>query len=101
GIAAWFAYKKVKEFQTIQDGVAAVKAGNIHHRIHVEGKGEFARLAENVNTITDGLKNAVDNELKSERLKTELITNVSHDIRTPLTSIITYVDLLKQEEDPG
>lgn len=45
------------------------------------------------------MRNAVDNELKSERLKTELITNVSHDIRTPLTSIITYVDLLKNEKD--
>ena len=59
------------------------------------------RLAENINSITDGLKNAVENELKSERLKTELITNVSHDIRTPLTSIITYVDLLKNEKDPA
>lgn len=64
----------------------------------MSGNGEMARLAANINTITDGLKKAVDNELKSERLKTELITNVSHDIRTPLTSIITYVDLLKKEE---
>src|SRR5690606_28249604 len=63
--------------------------------------GEFAELAENINSITDGLEKAVENELKSERLKTELITNVSHDIRTPLTSIITYVDLLKKEKDPA
>ena len=100
GVAAWFAYKKVKEFQAIQDGVAEIKTGNLHHPIDLTSKGEFATLAENINTITDGLKNAVNNELKSERLKTELITNVSHDIRTPLTSIITYVDLLKQTEDP-
>ncbi|GGN54491.1 MULTISPECIES: sensor histidine kinase [Oceanobacillus] len=100
GVAAWFAYKKVKEFQAIQDGVAEIKTGNLHHPIDVTSKGEFATLAKNINTITDGLKNAVNNELKSERLKTELITNVSHDIRTPLTSIITYVDLLKQTEDP-
>ncbi|MEJ8766175.1 histidine kinase dimerization/phospho-acceptor domain-containing protein [Oceanobacillus sp. HCA-5259] len=100
GVAAWFAYKKVKEFQAIQDGVAEIKTGNLHHLIDVTSKGEFATLAKNINTITDGLKNAVNNELKSERLKTELITNVSHDIRTPLTSIITYVDLLKQTEDP-
>ncbi len=66
----------------------------------MDGKGEFAGLADNINSITDGLKKAVASELKSERLKTELITNVSHDIRTPLTSIITYVDLLKQEKDP-
>ncbi|WP_396126307.1 sensor histidine kinase [Anaerobacillus sp. CMMVII] len=68
--------------------------------MEVGGKGELGRLTSNINSITDGLKKAVDSELKSERLKTELITNVSHDIRTPLTSIITYVDLLKNEKDP-
>ncbi|RKL68115.1 two-component sensor histidine kinase [Salipaludibacillus neizhouensis] len=101
GIAAWFAYKKVKSFKAIQEGVETIKDGNLHHRIEVSGKGEFGRLASNINSITDGLKKAVDNELKTERLKTELITNVSHDIRTPLTSIITYVDLLKREKDPS
>lgn len=101
GIAAWFAYKKVKAFQAIQAGVEVIKDGNLQHRIEVDGKGEFVELANNINSITDGLKNAVDSELKSERLKTELITNVSHDIRTPLTSIITYVDLLKHEKDPS
>jgi signal transduction histidine kinase len=99
GIAAWFAYKKVKAFQNIQKGIEIVKDGNLHHRIEVEGYGEFAKLSSNVNSITDGLKKAVDSELKSERIKTELITNVSHDIRNPLTSIITYVDLLKHEKD--
>ena len=99
GLAAWFALKKVKSFKAIKDGVEIIKNGEIHHTIEIGGKGEFASLAANINSITDGLKNAVDNELKSERLKTELITNVSHDIRTPLTSIITYVDLLKQEKD--
>lgn len=99
GFAAWFALKKVKSFKAIKDGVERIKNGDIHHSIEIDGKGEFASLAANINSITDGLKNAVDNELKSERLKTELITNVSHDIRTPLTSIITYVDLLKNEKD--
>ena len=99
GLAAWFTYKKVKAFQNIQKGIEIVKDGNLHHRIEVVGNGEFAKLSSNVNSITDGLKKAVDSELKSERLKTELITNVSHDIRNPLTSIITYVDLLKHEKD--
>ncbi|WP_419393189.1 sensor histidine kinase [Cytobacillus praedii] len=99
GIAAWIALKKVKSFKAIKDGVGRIKNGELHHSIDIGGKGEFASLAANINSITDGLKNAVDNELKSERLKTELITNVSHDIRTPLTSIITYVDLLKKEKD--
>ncbi|MEN1968385.1 HAMP domain-containing sensor histidine kinase [Lentibacillus sp. N15] len=100
GIAAWFALKKVQSFHKIKDGVEKIKNGDIHHRIDVGEKGEFAELAANINRISDGVKYALDNELKSERLKTELITNVSHDIRTPLTSIITYVDLLKTEEDP-
>lgn len=98
GLAAWFAYKKIKHFQAIQDGVEKIKDGNLHHRMEVGKGGEFAKLSSNINSITGGLRKAVDSELKSERLKTELITNVSHDIRTPLTSIITYVDLLKNEE---
>lgn len=100
GLAAWFALKKVKSFNRIKEGVEHIKNGDLHHRIEIDGKGEFSQLAANINSITDGLKKSVDSEIKSERLKTELITNVSHDIRTPLTSIITYVDLLKTEDDP-
>ncbi|MFJ7669555.1 histidine kinase dimerization/phospho-acceptor domain-containing protein [Lysinibacillus sp. NPDC097195] len=100
GLAAWLALKKVKAFNRIKEGVEQIKNGDLQHRIEVDGKGEFSQLAANINSITDGLKTSVDSEIKSERLKTELITNVSHDIRTPLTSIITYVDLLKIEKDP-
>ncbi len=100
GLAAWVALKKVKAYNQIKEGVEKIKDGDLQHRIDLAGKGEFAQLATNINSITDGLKTAVASELKSERLKTELITNVSHDIRTPLTSIITYVDLLKKEKDP-
>ena len=99
GVAAWIALKKLKEFNAIKEGVRRVKDGDIHHKVDIFGSGEFAKLAADINSITDGLYKAVGNEIKSERLKTELITNVSHDIRTPLTSIITYVDLLKKERD--
>jgi signal transduction histidine kinase len=101
GFAAWFSFKKIQSFNAIKDGVERIKNGEIHHNIEVAGEGEFAKLASNINSITDGLEKAVDSRLQSERLKTELITNVSHDIRTPLTSIITYVDLLKREKDPA
>lgn len=101
GVAAWLALKKVKELNTIKEGVQRVKGGDIHHTIDLPGNGELARLAADINSITDGLNQAVASEVKSERLKSELISNVSHDIRTPLTSIITYVDLLKQETDPA
>lgn len=100
GVGVWLAIKKVKEYEAIKDGVKKVKEGDLRHSISIAGDGEFSKLAADINSITDGLKKAVDRELKSERLKTELITNVSHDIRTPLTSIITYVDLLKNEKDP-
>lgn len=58
----------------------------------------MARMASNLNNIGQGLEESVEKSLKSERLKTELITNVSHDLKTPLTSIISYIDLLKDEE---
>lgn len=99
GIAAWLTLKKVKEYKAIKEGVKKVKDGDIYYKINVAGNGEFASFAADINSITDGLKKAVEKGIKSERLKTELITNVSHDIRTPLTSIITYVDLLKTEQD--
>ncbi|HPF21214.1 MAG TPA: sensor histidine kinase, partial [Syntrophomonas sp.] len=81
-------------------GVQEVKEGNLNHTIEIPGDSDFALLAADINHITDGLSQAVAKEVKSERLKSELITNVSHDLRTPLTSIITYVDLVKQETDP-
>lgn len=59
--------------------------------------GSLREHGENINRIGDGLEVAVERQMKSERLKTELITNVSHDIKTPLTSIINYVDLIKKE----
>lgn len=60
--------------------------------------GNFREIGDNLNSISEGMQIAVEEQIKSERLKTELITNVSHDIKTPLTSIINYIDLLKKED---
>ncbi len=60
--------------------------------------GPLKEQAENLSNISDGIKNAVEEKMKSERFRTELITNVSHDIKTPLTSIVNYVDLMEKEE---
>ncbi len=86
----------------VLDGIKKISGGDLEYKIEVEElKGDNRRLAEAVNAIGDGLFHAVDDSMKSEHLKTDLITNVSHDIKTPLTSIINYVDLLKREELPN
>lgn len=75
-----------------------IASGDIEYRIDTKGLiGDFKMMAEQINTIGEGLENAVNERMKSERFKMELITNVSHDIKTPLTSIINYTDLLKKE----
>lgn len=96
-IALYIAYKLMESFRKIQEGVRVAKEGNYELKIKIHEAGVLKNLADDINTITDGVKIAVENEVKSEKLKSELITNVSHDIKTPLTSIISYVDLLKRE----
>ena len=85
----------------LQAGGAALAAGNLRH--HTDTRGmlwDFRKHGEDLNSISDGMARAVEERLRSERLKTELITNVSHDLKTPLTSLINYVDLLKKNTDP-
>ncbi len=87
----------------IKKGIREIAAGDLQYQIPLDYlQGENRNLAEMVNDIGNGLQRAVNESMKSERLKTDLITNVSHDIKTPLTSIINYVDLLKREnfDDP-
>lgn len=72
--------------------------GTLHEEIKVKGKSPLAKHAVHLNRLRKGVQISMNEQAKSERLKTELITNVSHDLRTPLTSIITYTDLLKQED---
>ena len=85
----------------LQQGGKEIASGNMDY--HVDTKymfWDFEEFGECLNHIRDGLGRAVEDRIKSERFKTELITNVSHDIKTPLTSIISYVDLIKKEEMP-
>lgn len=83
----------------VKEGLSKIADGDIDYQIDTAGlAGESFELAQAVNRIGDGLTEAVNQKMKSERLKSDLITNVSHDIKTPLTSIINYVHLLKREE---
>lgn len=91
--------KYIEKVDKINQALKEIYEGNPN--VHLEKEeltGVLKQMAEYINDIAGGFTNAIEQSLKSERLKTELITNVSHDIKTPLTSIINYVDLLKQED---
>ena len=89
--------KWVKKFEDVKKGVDEVKSGNLTYKIKADGSSELDDLAKGINQISEASNLAIQNELKNQRMKTDLISNVSHDLKTPLTSIITYIDLLKQE----
>lgn len=85
--------------QKIKTGGERIAGGDLQYKIDTRYMyGDFREFCESLNNINLGLQSAVNEKMKSERFKTELITNVSHDIKTPLTSIISYVDLIKKEE---
>ncbi|MBO5098371.1 MAG: HAMP domain-containing histidine kinase [Agathobacter sp.] len=87
------------QMKKLQDGAKQVASGDLSKPIDTTNMvWEFKKHAESINQVSDGIAIAVEEQMKSERFKTELITNVSHDIKTPLTSIINYVDLIKKEE---
>lgn len=90
--------QKTKEIMRIQEALEAISEGALDTTLNVnEFHGQQKKVAEAVNHIRQGLISSVNESLKNEKLKADLITNVSHDIKTPLTSIVNYVDLLKRE----
>lgn len=85
--------------EKLKKGIEEIALGNMEYQIPLQGlRGENLKLAEMINEIANGFHMAVEEAMKNERLKTDLITNVSHDIKTPLTSIINYVAILKQSD---
>lgn len=85
--------------ERLKKGIEEIALGNMEYQIPLQGlRGENLKLAEMINGIANGFHMAVEEAMKNERLKTDLITNVSHDIKTPLTSIINYVAILKQSD---
>lgn len=99
GAEAYYLLRTSVEHYRILQGVCNISEGNLDAKIDVEElHGEERKLAEAINNIGRGLSNAVDDNTRNERMKADLITNVSHDIKTPLTSIINYVYLIKREK---
>ena len=96
-------YRSARARERILECIRKINEGDLEHKVKEDGMhGDNLVMARAVNSIGDSVKNAVETSMKDERLKADLITNVSHDIKTPLTSIINYVDLIKRQnvQDP-
>lgn len=101
GVALVVVVLIIRDVNKLTSGVKEITKGNLEYKIKIREKfSPFNELVDGINHIGDGLKAAVETSLKDERMKTELITNVSHDLKTPLTSIINYINLLKAEKMP-
>ena len=96
GTVAYIGFKFTGSFNKIVLGAHKISQGDLNYQIEGSSIAVLDVLAKDINNMRSGLGNAIQNEVKSERMKTELITNVSHDLKTPLTSIINYVDLIKK-----
>ncbi|MFE8702068.1 ATP-binding protein [Cytobacillus sp. FJAT-54145] len=90
---------KIKQLEKLSKGFTELAEGNLSFRAKVKGKDEISQLAEQMNEMMDKLQTSKEEELRLQQFKTELITNVSHDLRTPLTSVIGYLSLLKDQMD--
>ncbi len=91
--------KTARDIETIADAVQQISEGDLTVRLDVAGEGEFTEIAESINRMERDIQELIDKERNSEQSKTDLITNVAHDLRTPLTSIIGYLELLRKSNN--
>ena len=99
-VYAWFFWRQRKlwtDFGAVAGQAAAIRAGELEREVTLQEDSDLSGLADDLNHIRQGLHQAVEERTRSERMKVELVTNVSHDLKTPLTSIISYTELLAQE----
>ncbi len=105
GIVGVLLSRRNAEQAEIEEGIGRIRDGEVEFKVDADSlHGSSRELAIAVNNIGEGIRRAVKTSMEDERLKTELITNVSHDLKTPLTSIVSYVDLLKRlhiQEEPA
>lgn len=96
--AGYFLARRIHGFERIVEALHRMRGGDMESRLTDMPEGVFAEMAEDLGSLGDGMQAALQNEVRAERMKSELITNVSHDLKTPLTSILSYSDLLSQLE---
>ena len=96
--AGYFLIRRIDGFDRIVAALQRMRGGDLGFKLTDMPKGVFAAMAEDLGSLGDGMQAALQNEVRAERMKSELITNVSHDLKTPLTSILSYSDLLSQLE---
>lgn len=94
--AGYFLIRRIDGFDRIVAALQRMRGGDLGFKLTDMPKGVFAAMAEDLGSLGDGMQAALQNEVRAERMKSELITNVSHDLKTPLTSILSYSDLLSQ-----
>ena len=92
-----YSLKKSLDVSVINEGLKKINLGDLDYNIEDIGEREVKELVENINKVKNAYKVALDEKVKNEKLKTELISNVSHDLKTPLTSIINYVNILNNK----
>ncbi|WP_423791718.1 ATP-binding protein [Lysinibacillus fusiformis] len=90
--------RKMNQIEALAEGVMVIAKGNLAYRIEKKGQDEIALLTDNINQMAEEIMTSIEMERKIEQQKNELITNVSHDLRTPLTSIMGYLRLLSEEK---
>ncbi|MDY4976080.1 MAG: HAMP domain-containing sensor histidine kinase [Clostridia bacterium] len=96
--ACWWVARSLTDFEKVKNGIFAIRGGEVGYKIEGVKDGLMAGIAEAVNSLGEGLGLSLEREVRAERMKSELITNVSHDLKTPLTSIINYSELLCKEK---
>ena len=96
-LAVAFLVKRLDGFERIVEALKRLRTGELTDKLTDMPTGVLSTMAEDINSLGDGMQAAIQSEVRAERMKSELITNVSHDLKTPLTSILNYSDLLCQE----
>ena len=100
GVCGWFLWRQRRlwsDFGAVTDQLVALRAGDMERELSFPQEHDLYQMADDLNHIRQGLHHAVEERTRSERMKVELVTNVSHDLKTPLTSILSYTELLAQE----